>query len=165
MSGDSVTKRVVGRTRINVRLDVVALLLLFVCGGRRGPSLGNCVTTFGKAKSLVSLSLKFSEKIVRTQVVENKISSVAAIEELLKSKLDATHMSITDTSGSCGSAFEIQVCVSPKFEGKNSLTKQRLVTKALEKEMDKIHALSMKKLISPEEYANLSLAINRGPKR
>ena len=84
------------------------------------------------------------------------MSSVAAIEELLKSNFDATHMSITDTSGSCGSAFEIQVCVSPKFEGKNSLTKQRLVTKALEKEMDKIHALSMKKLISPEEYANLS---------
>ena len=84
------------------------------------------------------------------------MSSVAKIEELLKSHLEASHVSIVDTSGSCGSAFEIQFCVSPKFEGKNSLTKQRLVTKALEREMDKIHALSMKKLISPEDYANLS---------
>lgn len=84
------------------------------------------------------------------------MSSVAKIEELLKSHLGASHLSIVDTSGSCGSAFEIQFCVSPSFHGKNSLTKQRLVTKALEKEMDKIHALSMKKLISPEEYANLS---------
>ena len=84
------------------------------------------------------------------------MSSVAKIEELLKSHLEASHLSIVDTSGSCGSAFEILFCVSPSFHGKNSLTKQRLVTKALEKEMDKIHALSMKKLISPEEYANLS---------
>ena len=59
-------ERVVGRTRINVRLDVVALLLLCVCGGRRGPSLGNIVTTFRKAKSLVSLSLKFSENCTHT---------------------------------------------------------------------------------------------------
>ena len=89
-------------------------------------------------------------------VKELRMSSVAKIEELLKSHLEASHLSIVDTSGSCGSAFEILFCVSPSFHGKNSLTKQRLVTKALEKEMDKIHALSMKKLISPEEYANLS---------
>ena len=93
---------------------------------------------------------------IREDVKELRMSSVAKIEELLKSHLEASHLSIVDTSGSCGSAFEIQFCVSPSFHGKNSLTKQRLVTKALEKEMDKIHALSMKKLISPEEYANLS---------
>ena len=83
------------------------------------------------------------------------MSSVEKIEQLLKDHLEATHAKVTDTSGSCGSAFEIECLVSKTFDGKNSLTKQRLVTTALKTEMDKIHAISMKKLLSPDEYSKL----------
>ena len=65
MSGDSVTKSV-GRTRINVRLDVVALLLLASAAGG-GSIVATCVTTFRESQ-IVGVSLvKIFRKIVPTK--------------------------------------------------------------------------------------------------
>jgi len=54
-------------------------------------------------------------------------------------------------SGGCGSAFSVFV-VSPEFEGKKLLERQRLVMNKLQEEMKTIHALTFKKCITPQQY-------------
>lgn len=51
----------------------------------------------------------------------------------------------------CGASFTIEV-VSEKFEGKRLLERHRLVNAALEEEMKQIHALSIKKALTPEQW-------------
>ena len=43
--------------------------------------------------------------------------------------------------------------VSPQFEGKRLLERQRLVNEALKDLMGEIHALSIKKTLTPEQAA------------
>ncbi|BBH05525.1 BolA-like family protein [Prunus dulcis] len=58
---------------------------------------------------------------------------------------------VIDTSGGCGASFTIEV-VSEKFEGKRLLERHRVVNAALEEEMKQIHALSIKKALTPEQW-------------
>ncbi|KAH9669310.1 protein BOLA2 [Citrus sinensis] len=58
---------------------------------------------------------------------------------------------VIDTSGGCGAKFEIEI-VSEQFEGKRLLARHRLVNAALEEEMKQIHALSIKKAMTPEQW-------------
>lgn len=51
----------------------------------------------------------------------------------------------------CGAKFEIEI-VSEQFEGKRLLARHRLVNAALEEEMKQIHALSIKKAMTPEQW-------------
>lgn len=73
-----------------------------------------------------------------------------SLSRTLKEKLDATHTSIVDMSGGCGSAFEA-IIVSPQFSKKNTLARHRLVNAALKEEIAAIHAWSPK-CFSPEEW-------------
>ncbi|KAB1208207.1 BolA-like protein 2 [Morella rubra] len=58
---------------------------------------------------------------------------------------------VIDTSGGCGASFAIEI-VSEQFEGKRLLERHRLVNAALEQEMKQIHALSIKKALTPEQW-------------
>ncbi|GAB2283206.1 BolA-like protein 2 [Dionaea muscipula] len=73
------------------------------------------------------------------------------VETSLTSKLNPTHLEVIDTSGGCGSSFAIEI-VSEQFDGKRLLERHRLVNAALENEMKEIHALSIKKALTPEQW-------------
>ncbi|XP_059624434.1 protein BOLA2-like [Cornus florida] len=73
------------------------------------------------------------------------------VESSLTSKLNPSHLKVVDTSGGCGASFEIEI-VSEHFEGKRLLERHRLVNTALTEEMKDIHALSIKKALTPEQW-------------
>lgn len=58
---------------------------------------------------------------------------------------------VVDTSGGCGASFVVEI-VSEQFEGKRLLERHRMVNAALEEEMKQIHALSIKKAVTPEQW-------------
>ncbi|VVB13832.1 unnamed protein product [Arabis nemorensis] len=58
---------------------------------------------------------------------------------------------VVDISGGCGASFEVEV-VSEQFEGKRMLERHRMVNAALEEEMKEIHALSIKKAQTPQQW-------------
>ncbi|KAH7520782.1 hypothetical protein FEM48_Zijuj08G0182500 [Ziziphus jujuba var. spinosa] len=60
-------------------------------------------------------------------------------------------LEVIDTSGGCGASFTIEI-VSEQFEGKRLLERHRLVNTALEGVMKEIHALSIKKAVTPEQW-------------
>ncbi|XVE86600.1 hypothetical protein DITRI_Ditri18aG0046800 [Diplodiscus trichospermus] len=73
------------------------------------------------------------------------------VESSLTSKLKPSHLEVIDTSGGCGASFAIEI-VSEQFEGKRLLERHRIVNTALEEEMKQIHALSIKKALTPEQW-------------
>ncbi|KAF9624861.1 hypothetical protein IFM89_015415 [Coptis chinensis] len=73
------------------------------------------------------------------------------VEASLKSKLSPTHLEVIDTSGGCGASFAVEV-VSEQFEGKRLLERHRMVNTALAEEMKDIHALSIKKALTPAQW-------------
>ncbi|KAK6346025.1 hypothetical protein TWF730_010359 [Orbilia blumenaviensis] len=76
-------------------------------------------------------------------MAENSGITAESLEQTIRSKLDATYVSVIDNSGGCGQIFEA-VIVSPQFEGKTSLAKSRLVNTTLKEEIAQIHAWSNK---------------------
>ena len=52
---------------------------------------------------------------------------LAQVESVLKEKLQASDVQVVDTSGGCGSSFEVAV-VSEQFTGKKLLERHRLVS-------------------------------------
>ncbi|KAL7192517.1 hypothetical protein ACSBR2_024365 [Camellia fascicularis] len=73
------------------------------------------------------------------------------VKSSLTSKLNPSHLEVIDTSGGCGASFAIEI-VSEKFEGKRLLERHRVVNAALAEEMKEIHALSIKKALTPEQW-------------
>ncbi|KAK9144741.1 hypothetical protein Sjap_004644 [Stephania japonica] len=73
------------------------------------------------------------------------------VESTLTSKLNPTHLEVIDTSGGCGASFAIEI-VSDQFEGKKLLERHRIVNAALAEEMKQIHALSIKKAMTPAQW-------------
>ncbi|XP_022750977.1 protein BOLA2-like [Durio zibethinus] len=73
------------------------------------------------------------------------------VESSLNSKLKPSHLEVIDTSGGCGASFAIEI-VSEQFIGKRLLERHRIVNAALEEEMRQIHALSIKKALTPEQW-------------
>ncbi|XP_068315737.1 protein BOLA2-like [Pyrus communis] len=73
------------------------------------------------------------------------------VKSSLTSKLNPAHLEVIDTSGGCGASFAIEI-VSAQFEGKRLLERHRLVNSSLEEEMKEIHALSIKKALTPEQW-------------
>ncbi|KAM0875899.1 hypothetical protein ACQ4PT_036513 [Festuca glaucescens] len=72
------------------------------------------------------------------------------VEAAVAAALSPTHLVVTDTSGGCGASYEIEV-VSDKFEGKRLLERHRMVNTALAPHMAEIHAVSIKKAITPAQ--------------
>ncbi|KAA8546966.1 hypothetical protein F0562_003395 [Nyssa sinensis] len=73
------------------------------------------------------------------------------VESALTSKLNPSHLEVIDTSGGCGASFTVEI-VSEQFEGKRLLERHRMVNAALTEEMKNIHALSIKKSVTPEQW-------------
>jgi len=76
-----------------------------------------------------------------------------AVEAKLRSELKATEVKVVDTSGGCGQSFEVTLCVSEQFDGMKAIAKHRAVNGALAEELKTIHALSIKKLLTPAQHA------------
>lgn len=77
--------------------------------------------------------------------------TVEYLRNKLKSELDAEHIDIEDLSNcGCGMKFDATI-VSPKFEGKPILQRQRLVNQTLTEEMKHIHAFTMRTL-TPSQW-------------
>jgi stress-induced morphogen len=73
-----------------------------------------------------------------------------ALKDKLEAALEATSVTVIDTSGNCGATFDVAV-VSPQFEGKLPLARHRLIMGALKEEMKTIHALSVKAAWTPAQ--------------
>ncbi|KAH7852083.1 hypothetical protein Vadar_020424 [Vaccinium darrowii] len=73
------------------------------------------------------------------------------VETSLTSKLNPSHLVVTDTSGGCGASFAVEI-VSEQFAGKRLLERHRMVNAALAEEMKEIHALSITKAVTPEQW-------------
>ncbi|CAH2043479.1 unnamed protein product, partial [Thlaspi arvense] len=73
------------------------------------------------------------------------------VEASLTTKLNPVHLEVTDTSGGCGASFVVEI-VTEQFEGKTLLERHRIVNAALEHEMREIHALSIKKAQTPQQW-------------
>ncbi|XP_021897507.1 protein BOLA2 [Carica papaya] len=73
------------------------------------------------------------------------------IEASLTLKMNPAHLEVIDTSGGCGASFAIEI-VSEQFEGKRLLERHRLVNAAVEEEMKQIHALSITKAQTPDQW-------------
>ncbi|XP_059307923.1 protein BOLA2 [Lycium ferocissimum] len=73
------------------------------------------------------------------------------VESSLTAKLNASHLEVIDMSGGCGAKFSV-VVVSEQFEGKRLLERHRMVNGALAEEMKEIHALSITKAVTPEQW-------------
>ncbi|XP_029150111.1 uncharacterized protein [Arachis hypogaea] len=82
------------------------------------------------------------------------------VESCLKSKLNPTHLEVVDTSGGCGASFVVEI-VSKEFEGKRLLERHQMVNAALEEKMKEIHALSVKKAVTPEQWKQLQQDSNQ----
>lgn len=77
--------------------------------------------------------------------------SKEAVETALNDKLKPTYLNVVDASGGCGASFVVEI-VSSAFEGKRLLERHRLVNTALAEEMKEIHALSVKKALTPQQW-------------
>lgn len=81
------------------------------------------------------------------------VYSADYLKSKLEKNLDAKFVDIEDLSDcGCGMKFNA-VIVSPKFEGKPLLQRQRLVNEILNEEMKYIHAFTMKTL-APSQWEN-----------
>lgn len=76
----------------------------------------------------------------------------------LEKELEAKYVEIEDLSNcGCGMKFDATL-VSPKFEGKSLLQRQRLVNQVLDEEMKHIHAFTMRTLTPANWEASRSKA-------
>lgn len=73
-----------------------------------------------------------------------QLYSAQYLVDKIKKELEAEHVDVEDLSNcGCGMKFDA-VIVSPKFEGKPLLQRQRLVNQTLAEEMKQIHAFTMR---------------------
>ncbi|GMM47266.1 Bol2 protein [Pichia kluyveri] len=66
-----------------------------------------------------------------------------SLTAIIKERLQATEVEVQDMSGGCGQAFAV-IIVSDIFQGKNKLSRHRLVNAALRDEIAEIHAFTQK---------------------
>ena len=67
--------------------------------------------------------------------------TLAKVEQTLKEKLEAKQIEVYDTSGGCGSSFEVTLLVSEQFQGKRTLERHRLVSRKNRSEWVLLHFL------------------------
>ena len=91
-------------------------------------------TTKAAATTVVPSIRSFSsETPTKEESIETKLREIVA----------ATHVSVEDISGGCGSMYKIFV-VSPEFEGLALVKQHRLVQKAIAGEIADMHGLTLK---------------------
>lgn len=84
------------------------------------------------------------QSLSRTQLrkLSSGVKAEHAMRNLLIERLAATHCTVEDTSGGCGSFFRVR-CVSPVFEGLAPLAQHRRVQEALKTEIGTMHGLTI----------------------
>lgn len=65
-----------------------------------------------------------------------------AMQDKLKQELQAVEAEVKDVSGGCGSFFKVRV-VSPVFEGKTAVQRNRLVHSALQQDFKDVHGFNV----------------------
>jgi len=70
-------------------------------------------------------------------------SREAAMAQLLRTRLPAERVTVTDVSGGCGAFYNI-VVVAAAFKGKPTIAQHRAVNAVLEAEIGKMHGLTLK---------------------
>lgn len=89
-------------------------------------------------------SSKFLQAALLRTMASSPVYTAEYLSDKLKKNLDAEHIDIEDLSNcGCGMKFDA-LLVSPKFEGKPILQRQRLVNQILSEEMKHIHAFTMR---------------------
>mmetsp|Transcript_12159 Transcript_12159/g.44384 ORF Transcript_12159/g.44384 Transcript_12159/m.44384 type:complete len:87 (+) Transcript_12159:139-399(+) len=78
--------------------------------------------------------------------------TAADLEHVLREKLQASHVEVVDTSSGCGTSFEVVVVSAIFAEKKGLLQKHRAVNEAVKEHMAEIHAFSIKKAVTPEQW-------------
>lgn len=74
-----------------------------------------------------------------------------SVEATLTQKLQPTYLKVIDTSGGCGASFDVEIATAA-FVGKRMLERHRVVNTALTEEIKDIHALSIRKALTPEQW-------------
>jgi len=77
--------------------------------------------------------------------------TVGRVEASLKDALNPAQLEVIDTSGGCGASFQVSIAADA-FEGKKLIEKHRMVNDALKEELKTIHALSIKKVVTPDKW-------------
>merc|ERR1711879_856455 len=86
-------------------------------------------------------SLKSNLQIMLRTIAKRFSSTLqASLESKLSTAFPNSTIAVNDTSGGCGSAFEISV-ISSQFKGLREVKKQRLVNKAIAEELKTIHSI------------------------
>ena len=94
--------------------------------------------------------------IISRSMSSGPIYTVNYLSSKLQKELQAEHVDIEDLSNcGCGMKFDA-VIVSPQFEGKPILQRQRLVNQTLAEEMKHIHAFTMRTLTPSQWKENQS---------
>ena len=76
-----------------------------------------------------SVLLRSSKRIGATTLGQRaSMATLADVEAKLKEELGTEKLEVYDTSGGCGSSFEVSLIVSSHFEGKRALERHRLVS-------------------------------------
>ncbi|KAK1275597.1 hypothetical protein QJS04_geneDACA001772 [Acorus gramineus] len=73
------------------------------------------------------------------------------VEAALNSKLKPSHLFFEYVIFRCGTSFSVEI-VSEEFEGKRLLERHRLVNSAVSEYLKDIHALSIKKTLTPAQW-------------
>ena len=84
------------------------------------------------------------------------VPSMPTAEELrgrLEQELSECKAHVVDTSGDCGSSFEVSV-TSPIFRGQKLLARHRTVQQALGDAFSQLHALRIARTATPEEVSS-----------
>nr|XP_008352640.1 protein BOLA2 [Malus domestica] len=115
------------------------------------PSRISDLSRFSQRQRVVSERKLRREREKEKEEEEEMGVTKEQVKSSLTSKLNPAHLEVIDTSGGCGASFAIEI-VSEQFEGKRLLERHRLVNSSLEEEMKEIHALSIKKALTPEQW-------------
>ncbi|KAF8411634.1 hypothetical protein HHK36_004192 [Tetracentron sinense] len=87
-------------------------------------------------------------KLHHLNMILDDVEEIITMVEIDDETYEEIVQEVIDTSGGCGASFAIQI-VSEQFEGKRLL---RLVNSSLVEEMKNIHALSIKKAMTPAQW-------------
>ena len=65
------------------------------------------------------------------------------VEDKLKKSIKFSKLDVIDTSGGCGTSFQIKI-KSEEFNGKNLIAQHRIINDILKEELKDIHSLQLK---------------------
>lgn len=77
-------------------------------------------------------------------------SSKSILENLIKSNLKVTKLSIEDVSGGCGQAFKVEVA-SSDFKNKSLIKQHQLLNEILKEELKDIHSITYKTSVAEDK--------------